>query len=332
MATETSAQDLAARLLADREKRLASQARVYRQDHPRASGITECDREIFYSIVNWQQKPPPDPWLLARFEMGRNEEQLVIKELIDLGYEVNEAQRPFEIKDRDGVLICTGHIDGVLQKNETSTVFEVKSLNPNIWRQIDSAEDFNKYTWARRYPRQLLLYLYAYGEAEGLFVITDCLGHWKAFTLSLVDHLDECERILQRCRNVVDAVKAGTPERLDYCVDPGVCLNCWAYKAGLCQPPMDFTTQGLQAADDAEIVEALDRLGQIEEAAKEYAALEKRVKEHFKKFGTSRHLAGQWYIEVQERTRTAYNVPAEIKQKYASKATSTYVKWKRIEA
>jgi len=320
---------LAAAIAARRLARLQSAAHAGRQDHPRASNIGDCDLEIYHQVVDWDRRPLPPPDLQARFEEGIRQERAVIGELVEMGFDVRESQRPFEIKDRDGLILCTGHIDGMIHYEGENVVFEVKSLDPNVFARIDSVADFQRYTWARRYPRQIMLYLYARGDPHGLFVVTDCKGHWKLLPVNLEDHLDECESLLQRLRRIVLAIRDHDPGRLMPCGDPEICRGCWCMAAGLCQPDLAGAGQ-YRPIDDVEIAAALDRMAELAEAADEYRALEKRVKDAFKAAGEGLYIAGDWLVEVRQQQRRTYKVPEEIRAKYASSSTAILVKWKRL--
>lgn len=283
---------------------------------PRASDIGECDREMTYSITHWRQRPAPERWLLERFRRGSEIETIANRKLLELGIPVIESQRTLEIRDRDGTLLCTAHMDGKLQWQSLTPVFECKSLNPNIWARINDIADFNRYVWARRYPRQLLLYMYATDEPFGLFLLDDCLGHWKLLPMVLEYHLPECERLLRRLRAVVDSAKSGA--ELPYIDNPVICKDCWAFKANLCQPPMDFSGMGLVTVDDWELAEAFATIKRTAEAFSDYDAAEELVKEHFKARGAGQYLVGDTHVTVVVRERKGG-------------ATATYTTWEWLD-
>jgi len=120
---------------ARRTERLLRGARVSRQTCPRASALTDCPREMYYQIMDWKKKPAPGPELLARFKKGIAEEAEVFRELSEDGFSIRALQHPFELRN-DGDVICTGHVDGIVEFYGTDTLLEVKSLNPLIFRSI----------------------------------------------------------------------------------------------------------------------------------------------------------------------------------------------------
>ena len=264
-----------------RDEYYAKKARVSRQVCPRASSITSCAREMVLSIKHWDKKTPPDTYLMQRFQEGNDQERKVIRDLMDIGFEVSQGQIPFEIKGRGYRVIITGHIDGKLRWAGKDIPFEVKSLNPNIWNQIETADDLNKWDWTRKYLRQMQIYLYGNNEEEGLFIITDCLGHWKFLPVTF-DCL-QMEAILCRCEEVMDYVegKNETPGELpEFCDDQSICRKCWAF-GSLCQPPINFG-EGLQVIDNEDMEETLKRREKLKETSKEYIGLDKEVKAYFK--------------------------------------------------
>jgi len=338
-ATTLSPTKLVDALQARHARRLESERKTFRQDHPRASSIGECAREIYHQIVDWAMKPPPSIALAARFGRGNDVEKIVTRQLIEEGWDIVEQQLPFEIKEKhprqnskdDDLIICTGHADLRIAWNGTKPVGEIKSLNPNVWARIDSIDDFVRMGgfWTR-YTNQLPLYCYAHDEPLGLFILDDCLGHRKYLPMILEEHLDECEAALQKCRAAKLGTIAGEPP--DFCTDPTACMNCWCREVGVCMPPLDFSGDGVHVLDDAELAADLLRLDELAEDAKERAAIDKRVKTAMKARGAGQYVAGEYLITVKARPRKAYDIPADVKAKYAREDETVYTTWARMDA
>ena len=161
-------------------------------------------------------------------------------------------------------------------------------MDPNIFRQVESVEDFNRWIWASKYPRQLQSYLYANNLEEAFFLLDDCLGHWKLLPVSL--DFGEMEKILQRCEQAVEHRDAGTLP--DYHKDPSVCRRCWTF-GKLCTPPLEY--HGLAVKEDPEFEEMLNRRWELRTGAKDYEALDKKVKARLKE--QTGLLIGAWLIE-----------------------------------
>lgn len=257
--------------------RLEGQAKkLYRQTVCRGSDIGECDREIYYQIVNWADRPPKDPEVQARLNEGIEEHKKARRELLEDGFDVVEGERPFDLRGRNGQIIIVGHIDGKIREEGVRLPFEVKSLNPNMFAQINCIEDFNKYLWARKFPRQVQSYQFGENMEEGIFILSDCLGHKKYFPLQL--DYDQMEKILQRCEYVMDCVEKKTPP--PFHKDYSVCRRCWAL-GRVCAPDIQFK-EGIEIIDDPGIELELKRREELKPSKEEYGALDKHVKDYFK--------------------------------------------------
>ena len=187
--TETSQQTtLASALVLDiqerRNRELARKITAYPRHTSILSDIGECDRQMVYSVTNWKDKPLHGVELQARFEEGKEQERKINRDLIYLGYDIAAQQELVEIKDRTGATIARGRIDGKIIYHKMKIPYEVKSMNPMVFENIDTTEDFQKKPYLRKYIRQIQMYLHGNGIEEGLLICTDCLGHWKMFVVT----------------------------------------------------------------------------------------------------------------------------------------------------
>jgi len=233
-------------------------------------------------------------------------------ELRSVGYSPRVERHPFEIKDRQGRIVLRGKLDGFLKWEGTEIPFEVKSLDPNIFRQVDSVEDFQRWPWARRYPRQMQAYLLANNLEEGFFLLDDCKGNWKLLPVPLNYAL--AEAVLRQCEIAVEAAHTG--DLPAYHKDPAICRQCWAF-GRVCTPPMEY--HGLVMADDPEFIQQLDRRGELYEAHKEYEGLDRAIKDRTK--GKDGLVAGSWLIQGKEVTQERKAQPAKIVTFWQSKIT-----------
>ena len=150
------------------------------KNNPTASDISDCTRETVLGMTHWKERPRFDPEVRARLERGNVIENVVLRDLALLGYTVRQDRVPFEIKDRKGRLICRGRLDGFLDYGKGKTIpIEIKSLTPMIYSQINNQDDFDRYVFFRKYPKQLMTYMYSEGYEEGMWILDDCLGHQK---------------------------------------------------------------------------------------------------------------------------------------------------------
>lgn len=277
------------------------------KSNPTASDISECTREMVLQVTNWQDRPPFTAAIRERLDRGTKIEDLVIQELRDIGYTIRQDRMPFEIRDKQGRLLCRGKVDGFIQIGRKDFPFEVKSLNPNIFNRIDSQEDFDQYIFFRKYPKQLLVYLYANNIEEGFFILDDCLGHQKLIPVKL--DYERMEKILQQLESAVDHLAKKTLP--DFHKDPAVCLKCHFFKR-ICTPPF-FTGEGLQMINDPELEAKLNRRAELDPAATEYDRLDKELKEVFK--GRDGLIIGNWLVSGEEKTRN-YKAQTARETKY----------------
>lgn len=265
---------------------------AWKQEHPRASSITGCAREMYHQIADWPMKPAPPPALRERFRRGHEVEAMVKRRLGDAGWEVVGGQQPFEIVE-DGLVIVTGHIDGRLRMGSgldvsggevktvasvyhPGTVFEVKSLHPSVWARIEKLGDFfHMASFWHRYPRQMLAYLWGHGEEHGLLVLDDCMGHLKVIDVNLWDWTDETEALLRQCREVAQGV--ATKQKPDYTENRKLCIDCWCREVGVCTPAIDFRTPG-GVIHDPDMAETLGEMAELREQYKRYQELDKGFK------------------------------------------------------
>lgn len=275
--------------------RLEQHAKVSRPTVCRASEIGECDREIFYQITAWNYRPVPEPELQARFDQGKEEHQRIRRDLLEDGFEVLEAEKPFDVKGRNGKMVLVGHIDGRIRWEGLALPYESKSLIVTLFAQIDCLEDFNKYLWARKYPRQIQAYMFGENEEEAVYILDDCLGHRKFFPVQL--DYEQTEKILQRCEYVMDCIEKGNlpPFHKDY----SVCRRCWAL-GRVCTPDIQLK-EGIEILDDPDIELELKRREELKPSKEEYAALDKHVKDYFK--NRPEVIVGDFHITGKEVVR-----------------------------
>ena len=291
-----SVADLCAEIEERRQAALEQRTDRYPRSQPIASDLSDCTRETVLGILHWQDRPLPDAWLKARFERGNLIENAALRELADLGYTVRTERTPFEVRDTTGRLVLRGKVDGFLHRHLVKRDYplEIKSLDPNVFRQITTAEDFQRYTFTAKWVRQLQAYLYANNEEEGFFLLDDCLGHWRLIPVML-DYA-ATERIIRQCEEAVAHVAAGTLP--DYHRDPAVCRKCWAF-GRVCDPPIE--SQGLTILNSEELEVKLERRAQLESARREYEDLDGEIKDTVK--GKDGLIVGRFLIQGKEIIR-----------------------------
>lgn len=289
LANTTLAGALAVDILARRDQALRDRTSSYPRSHSILSDIGECDRQMVYSVTNWKDRPAIDPNLKARFEIGNLLEREIVSELRTMGYDVILQQEPVEIKDRGGAMIGRGKIDGHIKYHGIKIPIEIKSMHPSTYEQIDSLEDFRKKPHLRKYLRQMAMYLYGNNVEEGLFILTDCLGHWKVFVLAL--DFAEGEQILQRLERVHNHLKAATqPDRIEYRSE--ICGKCPF--AMVCIP--DIIRKEINVLVDEDLLANLERRDAAAVASSAFTKADKWVKTFLKGHKIEKGIAGDFII------------------------------------
>lgn len=280
---------------------LTERGQSYPRSNPILSDISDCDRQIAYGVTNWKDREEPDVELLARFEAGNVQEREITTKLIAMGYKVTLQQQPVEVKGRDGQLLARGKVDGFITYNTIKIPFEIKSMNPNVYNMVDAYEDFQRKPWLRKYPRQLQMYLLGNNCEFGLFILTDCLGHWKIIPVAL--SYEEGEAILQRLERVHQHLKTGTsPDRIDYRAD--ICGQCpFAF---ICLP--DVMRAQAIVLTDADTLTMLDEREKLKPAHSAYEEVDKTLKGKIKASKVTKAIAGDWVITAKTVHREPYSV------------------------
>jgi len=292
-----------------REESLSAKIKRFPADKFRASNISSCDLELCHSILSWNDKSLHNSSLQSRFDRGNLEERTVITELLSLGFSIIESQQPFEIKNRNGEVICRGHIDGKISYFDRIFPIEIKSMHPNIFASITSLADFLKKPLHRKYLVQMQLYLYGNNQSEGVFILSNCLGSYKF--LPVILDLEEVEKIISRLERLWDEnIKTGIlPKPMDF--DEKICAYC-SFKH-LC--PCLTKYEGATMIDDKELESKLERRLELKPLVDEYNNLDDNIKSQFNKIGDI-CIGTDWIIKIKEFERKNYNVPAEIKSQY----------------
>ena len=292
-------EQLSQEIMEKRTAELSKKINLYPRNQPIMSDIGDCNRQIVYGVLDWDKKTLHDADLQARFEIGNLLEREIIRELMALGYDVVLSQQAVEIKHKDGSLLARGKVDGFFKVERQNIPFEIKSMNPSVYEQVESVEDFNKKPWLRKYIRQLQLYMYGNSIEYSLFIITDCLGHWKILPLYL-DYGD-CEHLLQRLESIHENIKKKEyPERIPY--NENVCGYCPF--AHICLP--DVMRSEAQILSDESLIADLEEREGLKKIKTRFEELDKSVKNRLK--GIEKGLAGNYAIVGKMQHRNGFTV------------------------
>ncbi len=257
-----------------------------------------CIRYLVLNRTRWNEKALPGPELQLTFDLGNVLEPVVIRDIQDAGFVVNQTQRAFEWKQYD----ITGSIDGKLIVDNKAYPLEIKTCSPFVFNAVNSVGDMHKskYLYMRKYPTQLNLYLLMDEKERGLFMFKNKVnGQMKEIWMDLDYELGE--QTLKKAEEINAHIAAGTmPEPMEW--DDDICLECSFLH--ICTP--DRIGSEIQIINDAELLDLLSKRESLAPAAKAYEETDKEIKTIVK--GRDKLLVGPYLVTGKEQTRKGYMV------------------------
>jgi CRISPR/Cas system-associated exonuclease Cas4 (RecB family) len=273
-----------------------SKIKQYPQNCLRASSIGHpCKRYHYHSIHDWKEKQLHDEVRQSIYDEGNFHEKVLISELHEMGFEVVEQQRSFQLEDPK----ITGHIDGILRYDNKDFPFDCKSINSNDYQKLDSLEDFlySKKYYQANYVIQLLLYLLMSGNEYGCLILKNKITGEIKPIWAQIDYI-KLDDVLKRAKEVYKALETNLPpDRID---NLDLCSKCDFRH--ICLPDMKFG-DGVQVLDDAELLELLNRRELAKDSAEEFAEADELIKASVKTTGVGEKICGDFIIKVTSYTK-----------------------------
>jgi len=131
----------------------------------RMSGAGTCPRALCAEMLGYSRAPTPG-WLAKAADEGKWHEGRIVKELIDdHGYQISDRQKEVIIHG-DGFEL-TGHIDGIVSKDGTTRLLEIKTMSQYEFERWKKG-GFNEFA---RYADQITCYMDGLGLNKALLVI-----------------------------------------------------------------------------------------------------------------------------------------------------------------
>lgn len=158
---------------------------------------------------------------------------------------------------------------------------EFKALEPNAWGKINSIGDMlnAKQPWLRKYPGQLLMYLWLEEQPTGIFVVKNKVTGRLKFLVMQRDEWDHlASELLDKCQRVNAYLKDGRePSVTGY--EESVCGRCELRSVCL---PGEVGIGAIPIAEDS-FLEALERREELKPLAEEFDNLSERIKSEAKR-------------------------------------------------
>ena len=277
----------------------AKKIRTYPCHVVRASEVGHpCERYLVYSITNWQDKSPHDPGLQFVFEGGNAVEEMAIKDFEEAGFKVYRPEPDKAIAESRPTI--TGHIDIRVDFGDGKPVTgEIKGLNKYDFDSLNCLEDFfnSHKVHIRKYPAQLMTYMYIKGEERGFFYLKSIPGFQPKLIWIDLD-LEYMESILQKTERIEKHIKEGTvPGGIN---DFDICQRCGFWH--ICLP--EIQTSELELLIDPDLERKLERWNEIKPLSKEYDELDKEIKKSIN--GHEKLMVGKYLITGKLIERKAY--------------------------
>lgn len=308
-----------------RGKRTERGSTPYRPANVYASKRRRCTRAMALDMLHPEDDPFDSALQFERMKQGTEAERAVIARLHDAGpfcrpaFTVAEQQHRFEVKDRDGIVLITGKMDGRVKfKDGASPPFEIKS--GRTYEGCEVLEDFDRSPWAWTAVDQLLAYLYAdkpenYPNREpwGFILVRRQSALPHLVRVNLLEHLARVEAFMKEARIAVDA-RHGRAQLPPFIDNPAECRRCPHFKKS-CAPPLDYGP-GVQFIHEPALIAAAETRERTRAAREEYEKADAYLKKELR--GVELGIVGDFQITGKWAPMTKYEVPAEVKKQYAT--------------
>lgn len=301
------------------------QRKVYPCHTNRASDIGHpCMRYLVFSRTRWADKLLPEIDLQIIFSEGNAQEEAVKKTLSEAGFILTQQQRSYV----EAPQLLTGHLDTFIEHPQhipKPIPAEIKGLSQFNWESINSLKDMieHKAYYVRKYPAQMMTYLYMTNEPEGLFILKNKQsGKIKFIPIEL--DLEYMESLLKKSEEVNRLIDTKTtPQGID---DLDICQGC-PFRH-VCFKDQSFGN-GVIALDDDSLSVKVAKLLEIEPIAKEYDKLKETVGDQIKERAKSERpddkkadfIVGDYVLSCSQVQTTKYNIPDEVKAPFAEKSS-----------
>jgi len=274
----------------DRLEFLKGKAEVYPHRSNWASQLGDaCLRRLVYYRTEWDKQSPPPPFLQGIFETGKILEEIITRNINDIGqaakpkFKLIETAQPlkdefleqYQIGGRpDRFLLVRGsNGDGTLGPKRDTVLgpAEIKTMSSLQYKKIISIEAMRESRWHKRYIDQLSIYTFGTSFDCGFFILVNKSNLYDYRVLPLPLDIGLIDELSGRAFEINEHVEAKSlPDKIN---DPDYCLDC-AF-AHICCP--DYKSGGnFKAMDDpADLVAILEDLEKGKDAAKEYKSLER---------------------------------------------------------
>jgi len=309
---------------------IANKIKVSPSHSNRASSLGHpCAFYGFLNRAKWAEAKAPDTGLQKIFERGNMIEPVLRNLLRELGVHITAEQRPA----RWEFFQITGHFDGIIADSDRwgRIGVELKTTGNPVLANAKSGEEMRIIRpLGEKWFGQTQAYMIVGNFEMWLTVVLDVMG-WNLNPIPIDLDLGYAETLLKRAEainlafkyweendiipeNAGEAHALGVPMLSDY----KICRRCQHYGTS-CFPSVTLGEGATVLADD-ELESDLNRRAELEVAAKEFKALDERIKSRVK-FSGAEVIVGDHIIYNTTRTRASFDIPKEVKEQYRAEPT-----------
>lgn len=267
-----------------------------------------CLRYLYYCRTEWNRKSAPTPRLQSIFLEGAEQELVVIRTLLGLGFKLMEQEAAYQIPDYN----ISGKIDGFISNHDQKVGFEIKSISPYLFDSVNSIDNLiqSRHYWHRNYYPQACLYMAMTRQSEWVFIFKNK----NALEIKLIPcsfNIDIYNELLEKASTVNDAVKdKAPPERIN---DIKICDECDFNH--ICEPDIVYGSEGIEFLDDEELELKLRRYFEIKETIPEYEKIKEEVRNQF--MGRRAYIAQKYKIFSSDEINVAANPSPKPRKGYS---------------
>jgi len=268
----------------------------------RASEIGHpCYRYLYFLRTAWDQAQLPTYRQQLVFDEGKLQEKAVLRLLEDVGFDIVEQQRSYEIRE----LKLVGHIDAKIKVNDKLFPLEIKSMSPYFFESLHVVKDFlnHRYAHIRKIPFQLQAYLMLSQQKEAVLLIKNrSTGELKEIVVTQDEKLQNEIRV--KCQTINDLVEKQVAPEIHEEFDETICSMCRF--AHICLPDVKRKDE-LKLIEDEELIALLEKREQLKPLHEEYLEIDKILSKRLE--GIERAIIGDFIVTGKWVNRKAYRVP-----------------------